>query len=433
VTPFAGRRRGLAAAPAALVLMLLVALTGAHARAQTAPARPSSARPSPAVAVPLPEASQILVMLRAAPPHFRAGADYSTGYDDRQGRAARRRLAQRLARARGLTLVTDWPMPLLGVDCYVMQAQPGKPAAEAASELSAEPGVAWAEPMSLYRARAAAPNDPLFPAQPAARLWRLGDLHEISTGRNVRVAEIDTRVDERHPDLAGQIELQADFVRDHPGPAERHGTGIAGVIVARADNGVGIVGVAPAARLLALRACWQVGPGSAALCDSLSLAKALEFAIEHKAQVINLSLSGPTAPLLGKLIDVANARGAAVVGAYDPDLPGGGFPASHPGVFAVADAGPAPRSVLLAPGRDIPVPEPGGTWGLADGSSYAAAHVSGLIALLRQRGPVSRASLVPGAEIGGARSIDACASLLRAFGPCACACARASAAATIVR
>src|SRR5206468_5692298 len=107
--------------------------------------------------------------------------------------------------------------------------------------------------------------------------------------------------------------------------------------------------------------------------DSLSLAKALVFAIEHKAEVINLSLSGPPAPLLGKLIDVAGARGAAVVGAYDPDLPAGGFPASHPGVIAVSDSGPAPPSVFLAPGRDIPVTEPGGRWGLADGSSYAAA------------------------------------------------------------
>ena len=105
--------------------------------------------------------------------------------------------------------------------------------------------------------------------------------------------------------------------------------------------------------------------------------------------------------------------------------PGGGFPASHPGVIAVSDRGPTPASVYIAPGRDIPVLEPGGRWDLVNGSSYAAAHVSGLLALLRQRGPVSRAALVSTQDRRGA-SIDACATLLRAYGPCACACTRIS-------
>ena len=381
--------------------------------------------PVPAAAQDLAERAEVLVLFRAAPPHFRAGSDYDVGYTDRQGRAGRLRLARQLARARGLKLVTDWPMPLLGLDCYVMEAPPGRTAADVVRELSAEPRVAWVEPMNLYRSRGVAHDDPLFPVQPAARLWRLADLHELSMGDNVRVAEIDSKVDVSHPDLVGQVQEFQDFVPDHPASAERHGTGVAGVIAARADNGVGIVGIAPHARLMALRACWQISQDSAAaLCDSLSLAKALVFAIEHRAQVINLSLSGPPTLLLGKLIDVAAARGAAVVGAYDPELPAGGFPASHPQVIAVSDAEPAPPTVLLAPGRDIPVPLPGGRWGLADGSSYAAAHVSGLLALLRQRGPISRASLVLVTDTAGRRAIDPCASLLRGLGPCACACAR---------
>ena len=73
------------------------------------------------------------------------------------------------------------------------------------------------------------------------------------------------------------------------------------------------------------------------MCDTLSLAKALYFAIGHDAQVINLSLSGPPDPLLGRLIDVALARGIVVVGALDPNAADGGFPASHPGVVAVSD------------------------------------------------------------------------------------------------
>ena len=145
--------------------------------------------------------------------------------------------------------------------------------------------------------------------------------------------------------------------------------------------------------------------------------------------MINLSLSGPPDPLLARLIDVALERGATVVGAVDPALPGGGFPASHGGVVAVSDeprsAQPDSRSgmVFTAPGHDVPTTQPGGRWFLVNGSSYSAAHVSGLFALMRERDPRARtgAWLVTRRPGGGA--IDACASLIQASGPCGCACA----------
>jgi subtilisin family serine protease len=141
---------------------------------------------------------------------------------------------------------------------------------------------------------------------------------------------------------------------------------------------------------MALRACWQTdgnaGTG-ATLCESLGLARALQYAIDHKAQVINLSLSGPPGPLLSKLITIALARNTAVVAAFDPSLPKGGFPASLPGVIAVADQSlqNMPANVYGAPGRDIPTTQPGGKWYLVNGTSYSVAHVSGLMALVRER------------------------------------------------
>jgi len=237
------------------------------------------------------------------------------------------------------------------------------------------------------------------------------------------VAVVDSMVDVRHPDLAGQVAANENFVLGEPAAPERHGTGVAGIIAARADNGQGVAGVAPGARLLALRACWQAQAGS--VCDSLSLARALVYAISHDAQVINLSLSGPPDRLLSALIDAALARGVAVVGAYDPALPGGGFPASHAGVVAVAeDEGPPPApGVFVAPGRDVPTTEPGGRWELVDGSSYSAAHVSGLIALTREKARRNAVAPILVTAAGGA--IDACATLIRVTGPCQCACARA--------
>ena len=376
---------------------------------------------------------EVLVLLRLAPEHYRPGADYGDTYDDAMARAARRRIAGKLAREHGLALIGDWPMPLVGVDCFIMMAPQGRSIDQEAKLLSRDPAVSWAEPVRLYKGEgstlSSGRGDPLFRAQPAAREWRLAELHEIATGRNVTVAVIDSMVERDHPDLLGQIGLAENFVADHPTAAEDHGTGVAGVIAARADNGVGIVGVAPGARLMALRACWQ-SPTSAVdkrstVCDSLSLAQALHYAIEHDAGVINLSLAGPPDPLLARLIDVAVARRLIVVAAFDRGLPHGGFPASHAGVVAVADESmtPVPPGVYSAPGRDVPTTEPGGRWFLVNGSSYAAAHVSGLFALLRERAKTAAPLSLVVAD-AGQRTVDSCASLLRVAGPCDCGCAR---------
>jgi subtilisin family serine protease len=267
----------------------------------------------------------------------------------------------------------------------------------------------------------------------------LASLHQLATGLGVTVAVIDSRIEGTHPDLVGQIVTSKDFVSNRSVAPEQHGTGVAGIIAATADNESGIVGVAPRSRLLGLRACWQLtarAPAAATtVCDSLSLAKALHFAIARNAQVINLSLSGPEDPLLTRLLDVGLARGAAIVAAFDKRLPEGGFPASHRGVIAVSDESLAPSStaVYTAPGKDVITTQPGGRWYLVNGSSYAAAHVSGLVALLRERRTrtLGRLTLVSARAGGGA--INACASLLGTSNRCDCVCAFAAKVAANVR
>jgi subtilisin family serine protease len=371
---------------------------------------------------------QVLVMLRLPPEHFRPGVSYGGGYGDSAGQAARKRVADRVARVHGLVLINSWPMPVLGVDCYLMSVPGARSPDEVAAVLSRDPEVAWSEAMKTFRGQTAngAPNDPLYPMQPAAKAWRLDDLHRIATGRKVHVAIIDSRVDVTHPDLLGQVDVSRDFLPDRQGEAEGHGTAVAGIIAARANNRVGVAGVAPDARLMALRACWQANGTGETLCDTLSLARAISFAIENNAQVINLSLSGPSDLLLGRLLDAARAHGALVVGAVDPKAAHGGFPASHPGVIAVASDGVAASAfgAYLAPGRDVPTTQPHGRWSLVNGSSFAAAHVSGLLALVREKDAHAgeEANLV---VTHGGGEIDACATLLRVSGPCAsCACPR---------
>lgn len=370
-----------------------------------------------------PAPRQILVLTALPPAHLHLGSAYAGGYGNDSARAGRLRLARQIARRNGLTLADDWPIPLAGLDCFVMSVPQGMTIEAAIHQVSTDRRVAFAEPMQLYSAKGAPAlhGDPLLPAQPALPGWQLTALHRISTGRGVRVAVIDSAIDGTHPDLAGQLIANENMASPHPFVPERHGTAIAGVIAAKAGNGVGIAGVAPEARLLGLRACWERPPDT--VCDTLSLAKALSYAVDHKARVINMSLAGPPGTLLDRLVTIALARRIDVVAAYDPGLPNGGFPASHPGVVAVADARVnRPAGIYAAQGRDVIATLPGGRWGLVSGSSFAAAHVSGLLALLFARRPTEDAAAILASARTASRQIDACAALLRGAVACECAC-----------
>lgn len=390
-----------------LVLAIVFAASG-HARAAAQP----SADPS----------RQVLVMLHLPAAHYRPGESYGGNYADRQGHGARRRVAAELARDFGLTLLSDWPMPDLGVDCYVMQVPDGRGAAEVVQAMSKDKRAEWVQAMNTFHALER--PDSLLALQPSMRLWHLDEMHKASTGRGVRVAIVDSGVDATHPDLAGRVVVEENFVDSSPFAPEAHGTAVAGIIGARADDGARVVGIAPQAVLLALRACWEVSANET-LCSSFSLARALQYAISNNAQVINLSLAGPDDRLLARLVDVAIARGSTVVGAFDERMDGGGFPASHAGVLAVAEAGPGaaggPAKILFAPGEDVPSTAPGARWNLVSGSSFAAAHVAGMVALVREVSPTttmrdaaSWARLPSGSADGPAGSIDACATLRRA-------------------
>lgn len=375
---------------------------------------------------------QVLIMLRQAPPHFRPDNGYGGSYDALAGSEARRRLAQRLAMEYGLELVADWPMASLAVDCYLMQTTGDPVPPRVMEKLTHDDRIESAQPVNIFHSLGH--NDALYPLQPAAKLWHLDELHQLATGKNVLVAELDSGVETTHPDLRGQVATKANFVDGNAYVAEWHGTAVAGIIAAKSDDGIGIAGVAPGAKLMALRACWQEsGRQATALCSSFTLAKALQFALDGHAEVINMSIGGPRDRLLARLLDAALAKDVTVVAAVDPDSHNGGFPASHPGVIAVADeqTGASTGHARIAPGRDVPTTVPDARWDFVNGSSFAAAHVSGLAALLHERIPgIKPAQILDAMESEephhaadrGPALIDACATLRRATGTCACDC-----------
>lgn len=328
-----------------------------------------------------------------------------------------------LARDYGLREISAWPIRPLQLHCVVFEIPPLAARDEILAQLSQDRRIRIAQPLQVFGTLGSAYNDPYVDLQRGFARIDAADAHRQSRGDGVRVAIIDTGVDTAHPDLKGRMALQKNFV---DGDArqfdlDRHGTEVAGVIAADANNQIGIVGVAPGVRIIALKACWQLQPHSdGAACNSFTLAEALAAAIEADAQVLNLSLGGPADPLLTQLVEHAVKRGIIVVGAVPPDGRMDGFPVDIDGVIAVDVAHenatePQTRSATLhAPGSEVLTLMPGGHYDFASGSSLATAHVSGAIALLLAR----KASLQVGVvrelldHHGSDDSINACMALV---------------------
>lgn len=94
---------------------------------------------------------EILVMLRLAPPHYRPNSGYSGDYGDGAARTARRRIALGIAHRNGFELIDGWPMPVVGVDCYVMRIPANVTIETAIAQVSKDPSVVWSEQMSVFR------------------------------------------------------------------------------------------------------------------------------------------------------------------------------------------------------------------------------------------------------------------------------------------
>jgi subtilisin family serine protease len=215
----------------------------------------------------------------------------------------------------------------------------------------------------------------------------------------VAVAVLDSFINTKHPDLAGAISENVDFFeRSRPAFTEGHGTMMSGVIAARANNGIGIAGVAPDATVIAVRVCGALSLRAHEVCSSDALARGLDFAIADRARVISMSLAGPYDPLVSQLVERAVDGGIVVVGATGNNGLGVVlFPAALAKVIAVTaidredrlfeKANRGSRVDLAAPGVDVFTLVSPQTVGSCTGTSPAAAQVSGVVALLLQVRP----------------------------------------------
>jgi hypothetical protein len=222
---------------------------------------------------------------------------------------------------------------------------------------------------------------------------QLAEVHKVATGRGVLVAVVDSAIDMNHPDLAGAFVEQYDAVGRHEKP-HFHGTGMVGAIAAHRR----LMGIAPEAKILAIQAFSGTTRQSPEATTKQILA-GLDWAVRKGARVINMSFAGPYDPMLALAMKNAHAKGVVLIaasgnlGPKSPPL----YPAADPNVIAVtavdendrlfAQAVRGPHVAVAAPGVDVMVPAPEETYQLTTGTSVAAAHVSGVAALLIERHP----------------------------------------------
>lgn len=319
-----------------------------------------------------------------------------------------------------------------------MYVAPALRARDILARLSDDPRVEIAERNQLYRlpsdrmlglfdSPAARPgdapsrgpvNDPRYAEQWSFAQIGVPGAWKRSQGEGIVVAVIDTGVAfENHKgfkqveDLAGTAFVPGyNFITDtpHANDDHGHGTHVAGTIAQTTNNGIGVAGIAPRAKIMPLKVLSRRGAGTAG-----DIADAIRFAADEGAHVINMSLGGgPKSRVMSSAVAYARAKGLVVVCAA-----GNGarerveFPAAYPGALAVSSVGPDKKLAYYSSyGAEVSVAAPGGNKQLGDsagilqntvlptsvgktdtymffqGTSMAAPHVAGLAALVMSSG-----------------------------------------------
>ncbi len=327
-----------------------------------------------------------------------------------------RAAAHRLSRDYGLVEAASWPIALLNVHCLVYELPQDADPALLVATLAHDPQVESAQLLQGFEAAGRPYNDPYAQLQKNVQQLDVEAAHGFSRGAGVKVAVIDTGVETNHPDLPATL-IVRNFVDNDASAfnADTHGTAVAGLIAAVPDNGIGIVGIAPDATLLVYKACWRAAAsGIRAVCNTFTLAQALAAAIDAHADIINLSLAGPSDPLLTRLVRSALEAGIIVVGAVPAEGRTDAFPTGIAGVIAVDTVEDHPRvaGVLRAPGREVLSLAPQGHYDYYSGSSLATAEITGIVALLRSSHPhLSAQEAATLLQAGSPAVPDACVAL----------------------
>ena len=314
-------------------------------------------------------------------------------------------------RATGATVVDR----IAGLSAEVIRV-PAASVGSVSATLRANPAVDSVEVDVRAHATWSEPTDPYYLQQWGLEKIRAPQAWETSAGSTaIVIAMIDTGVQADHPDLVGQVLPGYDFVNNDSDPSDDygHGTETAGVVAAKANNGVGIAGICPGCRILPVKVLDATGSG--ALSD---VAAGIVYATDSQAQIINLSLGcACNSPILGDAVSYAQAHGVLVVAAAGNNGNTSRFyPAAFPGVISVAATDYVDqRQTFSSYGSWVTIAAPGCVFstypttmrasGLATdvcGTSFAAPMVAATAGLMLSADPIATASELAAALVATA-------------------------------
>ncbi len=326
-----------------------------------------------------------------------------------------------IARRHRLTRTQSQNFPLTNSTYFRWRISDGRSVDDVVQELLDSGDVKSAQRNNIFKLQqdATAQGNPAKtegdPAQYGLAKLRLPQAHALSVGADVTIAVIDSGIDTSHPELAGRIAGSFDALGSNEGP-HLHGTSVASTIVAHGR----LMGAAPSARLLAIRAFGALdnaSKDSGADSNSFVVIKSLDYAVANRAQIINMSFAGPKDRAIGRSLAAAASKGIVLVaaagnaGSRSSPL----FPAADRNVIAVSatdqndglfSASNRGRYIAIsAPGVDILSAAPEGKYQILSGTSLSAAYVSGVAALMISRSPDIASSDVRAILLSTARDL----------------------------
>lgn len=296
-----------------------------------------------------------------------------------------------VAQTHGLQLLERSTIELIGIRLVRYRVLNNRPLAAAFTALQSDPRTLGPQ-LNYYYRHLQGGADPSNGLQYALVKLDVARAQAFARGGGTLIAVIDSGVDYTHPDLRGSV-VEA-FSGVTAAANDPHGTEISGIIAAH-----GIVrGVAPEANLLDVRV-FASDRGRPSTATTFNIVRGIDWALSRRARVLNMSFAGPSDSLLEASIKAATAKRAITVAAAGNGGPQAApaYPAAYPGVIAVTAIDVADRPYTLAnrgnyisvaaPGVDVLAPSGNHAHQIVSGTSYAAAHVSGIVALMVERYP----------------------------------------------
>lgn len=303
--------------------------------------------------------------------------------------------AEAVARKFRLEITGRWTLEMMDTRLVRYRIRDKRTVTQVIAALRGDPRVGASQPNFRYRPQSGGRKLPPADLQYAFDKTAIMSAHSLTRGRGARIAIIDSGIDVTHPDLANAVEASFQVAGKAAARPGNHGTAIAGIIRARGR----IRGVAPEALLLDVNVFRSSRSKEPAFATTASVLRGLDWALSRRARIINMSLAGPSDPMLQQAIIAAYRNRAIMVaaagngGANAPSA----YPAAYEQVIAVTATDVADRIygaanqgsyiAVAAPGVDILAPALKHAHLLQTGTSFAAAHVSGIIALMVGRTP----------------------------------------------